>query len=181
MATPSEILRVMIDNVEPQSANLESNIDQVQNQIDALNVEIDGVQNGLCGVAESELISYLNGTKIPALEILYGGDLPYSVSYGPTFGTIDYTTGNITDWQVLDSTGGVVYQYLGVHWDSDVTITQKISDYAFGNDYLTRPLTSGASYGLIPSRDNLSFAKSLLQENKDKVDASATTFEDYAV
>jgi hypothetical protein len=183
MATPSEILGQMIANVESQVDNLDSSIGPVQEQIDALNVEIDGVQNGLCEAAASDstgLVAYLIDTKIPELEILYGGELPYSFDYGPTFGTINYTTGNITDWQILDSTGGVVYEYLGTNWDSDLYITQKISDYAFGNDYLTRPMTTGATYGLIPARDNLNTAKGILNSNKSKVEASETTFADYA-
>lgn len=178
MSTQSDILRQMIDNVEPQSENLESNIDQVQGQIDDLNEQIDGVQNGLCAVAEAELVSYLDGTKIPELEILHG-DL--ELVTGPNFGTINYTTGNIIDWQVIDSTTGLtVYEYLGINWDGDLIITGKIVDYAFGNDYLTRPLSISASYGLIPARDNLLAAKSLLETNKAKVDQSETTFEDYA-
>ena len=64
MSTPSEILGQMIDNVEEQSENLASSISQVQEQIDDLSEQIDGVQNGLCGVAQSELVAYLDGTKI---------------------------------------------------------------------------------------------------------------------
>lgn len=183
MATPDEILREMIDNVESQSANLESNIDQVDQQIDDLNEQIDGVQNGLCGVAESELTGYINGTKLPEIEALYGTpiSIPFSVNYGPNYGTISYTTGGITDFEIVDSSGNVEYEYLGTNWDGDPSITKWISDYAFGNDYLTRPLIPiGATYGLIASRDNLNIAKGLLTNNKNKIDQSETTFEDYA-
>ncbi len=182
MATPAEILREMIDNVEPQSENLDSNIDQISLQIDALNVEIDGVQNGLCGVAESDLIAYLDGTKIPELEILYGN---LELETGPTFGTIGYGTGNITDWQVIDSTtGSAVYKYLGINWDGDPYITKLISDYAFGNDYLWRPLIgsglgSEASYGLYPTISNLGVGRGYQVQNKSKIDASIDTFTRY--
>jgi len=180
MATPAEILREMTENVESQSENLASSISQVEAQIDDLEEQIDGIQNGLCGVAESDLIAYLDGTKIPELEIIYGS-APHTVSYGGTFGTIGYGTGNITDWIILDSTGNPVFEYLGTNWDGDAIITQYITDYSFGNDYLTRPLTSGATYGLIPRRDNLDIALAILEENKVKVDASEDIMDRYAV
>lgn len=180
MTTPSEILSQMIDNVESQSGNLASSISQVQDQIDDLTEQIDGVENGLCTVAETDLTSYLDGTKLTELEILYGGSLPYYVDYGANYGEIDYTTGGITDWQIKDDDDVVVYEYEGTNWDSDPYIIKRVTDYAFGNDYLTRPLTSGASYGLYPAKANLEIAKALLQENKTKVEASETTFEDYA-
>lgn len=174
MTSPSDILGGMIDVADEQSENTQNSIDQVQEQIDNYNEKIDGVQNGLCGVAESDLTGYLDSTKVLELSYL---DADH-VEYGGDYGTIN-TTGGIDDFSILDTTGNVVYRYEGVNWDNDPIITKLVTDYAFGNDYLTRPLTSGASYGLIPNRDNLVFAKSLLQENKDKIDDSKTTFEDY--
>jgi len=175
----SDILREMINVAPDQVTAIDNSIDQIDVQIDDLNTQIDGVQNGLCGVAESELLAYIDGTKIPELEIFYGD---IELVTGPTFGVIDYTLGNISDWQIIDSTtGSTVYEYLGVHWDGDSTITGKITDYAFGNDYLTRPLIPvGATYGLIPAKANLIFAKGLLQTNANKIEASETTFEEYA-
>ncbi len=67
----------------------------------------------------------------------------------------------------------VEYEYLGTHWDGDPVITNLITDYAFGNDYLTRPLVPiGATYGLIASRNNLTVAKGILTNNKNKIDQS---------
>jgi len=175
----SDILREMINKAPDQVSAIDNSIDQIDVQIADLDTQIDGVENGLCAVAESNLIAYLDGTKVPELEIIYGD---IELKTGPTFGTIDYTTGNITDWQIIDSTtGAAVYEYLGVHWDGDLIVTELISNYAFGNDYLTRPLVPvGATYGLKPARANLVFAKGLLQTNANKIDASITVFEDYA-
>jgi len=109
----SDILREMINVAPDQVTAIDNSIDQIDIQIDDLNTQIDGVQNGLCGVAESDLLAYLGGTKIPELEILYGD---IKLETGPTFGVIDYTLGNISDWQIVDSTtGSTVYEYLGVH------------------------------------------------------------------
>lgn len=177
MAT-SDILREMI-NVGPQQVeDIQSSIGQIDSQIDDLNTQIDGVQNGMCVIAELALTDYLENTKIAELEPIYGGG-PYSVIYGPDYGTINYTTGGITDFVIVDVTSVPVYSLL-LNWDADATITKLIDDYEFGNDYLTRPITSGATYGLIPARDNMLAAKSLLQENSDQIESSITTLEDYA-
>jgi len=176
------LFRSMINDAPSQVADVESSISQIESQIDDLNEQITGVQDGMCAVAESDLTSYLAGTKLAQIEALYGTPLntPFSIVYGPNYGTINYTTGGITDFTIIDVSGTVEYQYLGANWDSDATITKLIQDYAFGNDYLTRPLTSGATYGLIPAKNNLEFAKGLLQENSDKLTDSIGTFEDYA-
>lgn len=178
----SDTLRQMINSAPEQINNINSSISQIDAQIDDLNTQIDGVQNGMCGAAESNLTDYLDNTKLAEIEALYGTPLtiPFSVDYGSEYGTIDYTTGGISDFRIIDTTGNVEYEYLATNWDSDATIVKLIGDYEFGNDYLTRPLTSGASYGLIPSRDNLIFAKSILQENLDEITASQTALEDYA-
>ena len=179
MSTQSDKLREMINNISLQSEALTESLEQIDEQITELNEQIDAIQNGVCGLAESQLVAYLDGTKIPELELIYFGE-PYTIDYGQDFGTVDYTTGGITDFTIYDVTGFVVYQVNGVNWDNDPYILQLIDSYDFGNDYLTRPLTSGASYGLIPGRNNLLVAKGILEENKDKIDASETALEPFA-
>jgi len=178
----SDILRGMINDAPAQVADVESSISQIEDQIDMLTDQITGVRDGMCAVAQGDLTSYLETTKLPEIETLYGNPLnkPFSVVYGPKYGTINYTTGGITDFTIIDVSGTVEYQYLGANWDSDATIIKLITDHAFGNDYLTRPLTSGATYGLMPAQSNLDYAKGLLQENADKVSDSIGIFEDYA-
>jgi hypothetical protein len=172
----------MINEAPAQVADVESSISQIEGQIDGLNEQINGVQNGMCAIAQTDLTSYLQTTKLPQIQNLYGTPLnkPFSVVYGPKYGTINYTTGGITDFSIVDFLGVIQYKYLGANWDNDATIIKLITDHAFGNDYLTRPLTSGATYGLMPAKSNLEFAKGLLQENADKVSDSIGIFEDYA-
>lgn len=181
MSSPSEILGGMVDVADEESENLDTSIDQVQEQIDSYNEKIDGVENGMCAVAENDLTGYLDGTKLIEIQNLYGNpsNIPFSVEYGVNYGTIDYTNGGITDFGIIDSTGNIMYKYNGINWDSDGYIIKRVDDYAFGNDYLTRPLTSGASYGLYPNLANMTTAKNILQSNKSKIDNSKTAFEDY--
>lgn len=181
MTSPADILGNMASAADEQVENLESSISQVEEQMDQYTEEIDGVENGLCGVAESDLTDYLDNTKLAEIETTWGGSyaLPFSVDYGPNYGAIDKDVGGITDFRILDATAVVVYEYLGTNWDSDTTITKLVGDFAFGNDYLTRPLTSGAVYGLYPNLQSMSDAKNILTANKNKIAASKTVFQDY--
>lgn len=164
----------MQQDAPDQADAIQASIDQLDEQVDELNVQITGITDDLCGAAQSDLEDYLENTKLGELAS-YDADV---VSYGGDFGSINYDTGGVTDWRILDTTGNVIYS-LNLNWDGDATIQKLVDDYAFGNDYLTRPLTSGASYGLIPSRDALLSAKSLLLENKTTVEDSINVFEDY--
>lgn len=182
MASPKEILGSMVAAADGQINNLDSSISQVDEQIDDITEQIDGVENGMCAVAESDLTDYLDNTKLAEIEALYGDpfNTPFSVDYGADYGKIDYTDGGITDFRIIDNTGNTMYEYGGVNWDSDPDITQWVSDFAFGNDYLTRPLVPvGASYGLYPQLSNLTTAKNILTSNKNKIEASKTAFGDY--
>ena len=181
MPSPSDILGYMQAEADERVDSITSSISQVDEQIDATEEEIDGVENGLCGEAETEMTDYLDNTKFAEIEALYGDpfNTPFSMNYGPNYGSINYTTGGITDFTILDVSGTVMYQYLGTNWDSDPTIIKLVDDYAFGNDYLTRPLTSGASYGLYDNLSGLNSAKSLLTQDKNKIEASKAIFEDY--
>jgi len=165
-------LTQMIIEVPDQSEALASSIGSVQTEIGELTLERNAIRDGLCAVAEDQLRDYLENTKLAEV----GGD---TVVYGSDFGTISFSNGGITDWHI-DSTAVPIYAYLGVGWDNDETIINLIEDYAFGNDYITRPLTDGATYGYNPNISSLNDAQDILEENKDKVDNSLDVFSRYA-
>jgi hypothetical protein len=164
-----------------QVSGLSSNISSVNNQIDELTKQKNAVQDGVCTNAKNQMISYINANVLP----LYPGG--YLV-YGSGFGTIAYGSGNISAWSIYENitpplpappvpVPTVVYSYTpGDYPDID----QWVSDYAFGNDYITRPLTSGATYGLTPNIDILGDGKDILQENSDKISDSIDVFSRYA-
>jgi len=174
------VLQDMIDEAPDLIAAGSTAINQIQEQIDKLNSEISAITDDICGVAQSFMTNYLTDTKIPELEIAFPqyGE-PFSVVYGPTFGTIEYGVGNIYDFSILDSTANVIYQYLGINWDSDDNIILRVDDFDFANDYLTRPLDSGATYGLTPMRNIKSAAKSIVSTNIGKIENSIEIFERY--
>jgi len=176
------VLQDMIDDAPDQITSLENSIGQIEDQMTDLLIEINAIKNDLCTVAKNELIAYLDGTKLTEIENLYGSpeDLPFTVEYYGDFGTYGYGTGNITDFRIIDNSGNIEYEIGGIHWDSDSLIIKLTDDYAFGNDYLTRPLDTGATYGLEPTWSALDTARSILLANKYKIENSITIFEDYA-
>jgi hypothetical protein len=171
-------LQNMRDDAPDQVLAVESSIGQVEDQIVDLTRQIDAVREELCEADTTALLSYLVDVKYPELQLLYGGGPFTTITYG-NFGTIGYGTGNISQWIIRDSTGDDVYAYNGINWDDDTSVTTFITDYAFGNDYLTRPLTTGATYGLIPSRANLYVALGILENNRDKLANSIDVFDRY--
>lgn len=186
MSADSDKLREMIDDSESESENLADSILQIEDTRDETDERISAVQNGMCTPAQTDLTDYLTNIKLPQFQLIQPTAI---LAFGATYGTIVYSTGNITDWEIYYITipifpavgvKVVLYEYLGTGWDSDAQIIAWINDYAFGNDYLTRPMDTGATYGLVPYKGNLESAISILNNNKDKVEDSVGYFEDYA-
>jgi hypothetical protein len=172
-------LASMLSAAPGLSAGVGSSISSVEDIISDLTEQSSAIQGSITDVAETQARDIIDNTIL----IDKGGDY---ITYGGTFGTIDYTTGNITDWQVIKlvppvfpdlvPTPTTIYTYTpGDYPDLD----ELVSDYAFGNNYLTRPLTSGATYGILPNIFSLGTAKSILEENKSILDQSVTIFAKY--
>lgn len=189
-------LRQMRDAVPEQSDALANSIVQVEDQIAELSEEALAIETEITSPDEIDAIDIIENTILPdktgntdsTSEIII-----YFVTYGGTFGKIQWTpAGNLTDWAIrksvtpipppiLPTVTTIVYIYTpGDYPDLDALV----SDYAFGNDYLTRPLYasglgSEASYGIYPTIVNLNTGKSYLTNNKSKVDASESVFSGY--
>ena len=71
----------------------------------------------------------------------------------------------------------LVYEYLGVGWDSDPNIQKEIDDYAFAIDHLHKDLGTGGTYGIIALTDALTVGKNIVQANKDKIEGAETTYD----
>ena len=170
MSFDTNKLTSMAKAVPAQVEAIETSIASVEDSIDDLTKQKNAIENGVCGEAKSQAIDIIENTILPDK----GGD---HVSYGPTFGLINWNPpGNLTDWEIQDATNAPVYSYVsGDYPDLD----ELVDDYDFGNDYLTRPLTSGATYGLEDSIESLQNASDLLNENANKIADSQAIFEKY--
>ena len=162
-----DILKKMLNDAPDQVAALETNIASIDSTISSLTDQADALSSLILDVDATALMLYLDSTKVNEV----GG---VTVEYGS-----EYNETNITDWQVVDSTGNPIYEYEGVGWDSDVYIVQLVTDWAFIYDYLTRSLTSGATYGIYPQISTLQNAKTLLETNRDKIYNSIDVLERY--
>jgi hypothetical protein len=174
-------LTSMIKSAPGLSAGVGNNIASVQSAIDELTDQRSAVENGLCGTSKSRAITYIEDNILP----LYPGGY---IVYGANFGQIEYEVGNIADWAIYINVTPplpappipvptLAYAYTPGDYPELDTM---VDDYAFGNDQLTRPLTSGATYGIIPNIETLNDGKDILQENKDKLDAIPDIFSRYA-
>ncbi len=168
-------LRQMRDIVPDQSDAFANSIQQVQDQIDDLSEQALAI--------ETEITTPDEATAVIIIETIIlidkAGD---HVSYGATFGDISWDPkGNLTDWEIQDILDVPIYTYNSGDYPE---LDDLVNDYAFGNDYLTRPLYdsglgSEASYGIYPSIVNLNLGKEYLTNNKTKVDASEGVFSGY--
>lgn len=176
MSDASDKLKNMIDVADEQVTNINGNVEQIQAQIDELQEEDDAIVDGMLNPVADELQTYLNDVKLPDFQAIDSGA---TLDIGSQYNVIGYNN-QLTDWKILDSTAGVMYEYNGIGWDGDMTIIGLIDEWDFGNDYLTRPLTSGASYGVRPYKTNLNNAKGILQSNADKITESKDAFNRFA-
>jgi len=175
----STVIQQMIDDVEGQLEAVTNGITQIEAQIAEFNDEITALEN-TCDVIRDEMTAYLDGTKLAEIRILY--DATAGVVYGINYGVVDYTTGVITDWFIGQNPAPISYSYVPpINWDGDAYIISLAADWAWMNDYLTRPLDSGATYGLIPNRDALVGALAILEEDKLKLEQSVTELAPYGL
>jgi len=178
-------LNQMHRNIPDAVDRMEENIINVEDSRDELQEQATAIEDALCAVAEADLTAYLNTVKLaeiqaiwPPVPLVLG---PVYIVYGGDYGTIDYSSGGITDWEFRQDNlvipplpappipvppYYVRYVYLGTGWDGDTQIIQWVDDYAWGNDYLTKPLDLGGTYGLYESIDQLDNGLGVLNANK---------------
>lgn len=180
------VLAEMIQSVPGESGNIDQSvvqIEEVQAELDEKNASI---RECVTDKAKDDLTAYLQGTKLAEIQATY--PTAYLV-FGPDYGTIDFTTGGITDWEYRVDlpippppapppvpSYTVVYSYTP---GSDALIDGWVSDYAFGNDYITHPVGIGAAYGLEPLVAMYEQGKATLLGNQAKIEASVGVFEKY--
>ncbi len=80
----------------------------------------------------------------------------------------------------VDGIWELVYEYLGVGWDSDVTIQGYIDDYAFTIDHLHAALGTSGTYGIIALRAALAQGRNIILANLNKTQGMETTYDNFA-
>jgi len=120
--------------------------------------------------------------------------IPYMLSTHRVRIGSGYNSTNLTDWSVQVITfvpppppppivpGTYVWvdvYSLTVNWDSNAQVLELISDWNYGYDLLTKELDTGGTYGLYANIANTNIAISLLNTNKNKVDAGDDVYSRY--
>lgn len=186
MTIYQDLLRQMIGNVDDTVSGIIGNVSQIAEIISDIQDQVDAITNAVADVCQNDLVDKLENVKLPSFQMTNPGAY---MDYDASFGDIGYGN-DLAGWRIMapapppifpapPNPDIVVYEYGGIGWDSDTTIIEKVGDWNFGNDYLTRPLTSGASYGLLPYQSNLNTAKSMLEANITKLEDSKTIFSRY--
>jgi hypothetical protein len=167
MADP--IITAMIADAPEQVVQLTNSIASIDSQISLIQSQQDSLQNNVCSKVATDLELYLTTIK-------YDPDLDYTLSKGSTFNDSLSLTGTITDWNVIDSTGNIIYSY--IPGDDSVIDGYKIQ-WDFGHDYITLPMSTSGTYGTLDNIAKLNTAKSLLTANKSKINNSITILDPF--
>jgi len=191
--TCDETINSMIESAPEKTAAMEQQVTAIEEEQERLAEEAAAIEECVTDKAKDELRAYLEGPKLAELSLIYppsGLFGPLYIVFGPTFGVIDYDTGNITDWVYRQDiipapipplpTYVDQYSYVpNLNFDGDPTIIELAGDFDFGNDYITHPLGIGASYGLDPLYDAYQQGKNTILGNKQKIEDSIDVFRRY--
>ena len=186
--TTNDDLKMMKNNMAESVDNLDETMAQLDSNDQELDGQIDAVKTGICDKAKDELVNYLELEKLPYIQETVN-PTAYLVE-DPGLGTIGY--GNtLSGWSIhalieqpqppptippdppaeyVPPVDEIIYSTT-VNWDNDAYITQWMNDWSEANEYLTRPLNSGATYGLIPFKQNTTTASNIMNENKSKLES----------
>lgn len=179
-------LRELIGEADTTVEGIVGNVVQIDDIIAEVQEQIDAITEAVTDVCQTDLVDRLTNVKLPAFQATYPGAY---LDYDAGFGDLGY--GNtLTGWRIMAPAPPpippappdpdiTVYEYGGTGWDSDASLTQWVSDWDFGNDYITKPLTAGSTYGLSPYLSNLQSAKSILESNATKISDSKAVFTRY--
>ena len=117
------------------------------------------------------------GRKMPSGNIPSKRTTRISTAVYDTSSNITVVT--VTDG-VISGSDNLIYTYrFGYNDPTDSTADTLISQWTFAQDLLIKPMGLDGTYGLIPTRDNLSKGTSVMSANKDKNAATPGMLDSY--
>jgi len=156
-----------IKEIKSRIAGLQQQITEINNQINAFKIcFIEEYTNRLRKVLAKKLRNMQNNND--TLELVFGDN----------FGKVEFGAW-LDDWRIADSGGNVVYEHNGPGWDKNPRIKKIMTKWEVANDYLTRPLNTGASYGLMPYKHSLEDSIHILNENLEKMEEMKELYDDF--
>lgn len=172
MRKASEVVYEMYNDTESEIKELNHRITSLQQKLTAVDNQINAIKMCIINHCAAELQKYLIN-KISSLT-----KSPAKLKLGPNFNKIEF--GNwLDDWKIIDTQKNTIYQYKKVNWDNDPVIIELMETWECAVDYLTRPLNTGATYGLFEYRKNIQNGLNILNENKSKIVEMREIFKKY--
>jgi hypothetical protein len=163
-------LNQMHRNIPDIVEQMEENIINLEDIQEELTEQANAIEDAVCGVNKSDAIDLLENTVLPDHPT---GDYVY---YGPTFGIISFgdaedeppiPPGNLVDWAIMKTIPLLPDIPVYVYFPGDYPeLDQWVSDYAWGNNYLTKPLDTSGTYGLYENIDQINTGLGVLNANK---------------
>jgi hypothetical protein len=184
--TTEQTLQEMVDVADEQVEDIGASIGSIDDQIADLTEKYNAIEAEVTDVCEANLVDRLTNVKLPYFQ---GTNPGAYLEYDAGFGDIGY--GNtLTGWRIKVAAPPpippappdpdiILYEYEGVGWDSDPYIIQWVEDWDFSNDYMTKPLGTGGTYGISPMISSLNMGKTLLESNQTKIQDSKSVFSRY--
>ena len=142
-------------------------------QVSSSEFVVEGVNiTGQLSAGEKIVVTNNGVFSVPAVTTtvtVTGAPYPANSTYVLVAGSIVQAT--------IDGVWKLVYEYLGVGWDSDPAIQQEIDDYAFIIDHLHKALGTGGTYGIIALEAALTTGQGIVAANKNKITGAETTYD----
>jgi len=143
-------------------------------QVSSSEFVVNGVNiTGQLSAGEKIVVTNGGGFSVPAttttVTVTGAPSYPANSTYVVVAGSIVQAT--------IDGVWKLVYEYLGVGWDSDPNIQQEIDDYAFIIDHLHKALGTGGTYGIIALEAALTTGQGIVTANKNKITDAETTYD----
>ena len=162
-------LQKIVDGIDVEVKVLDTNIELLQERIDIYDKMIEEITTNIINVIKVKVKKMIN-------EIMKEKSGEYLI-FVDSYGDINYEPpGNVSGWEIKSFKDGVVYSYTEGDYPE---LDKLVYDYKCINDYLTRPLSSGCTYGIIPNRDALQYTIDILQKTKTNINQYISIFGDY--
>lgn len=174
-------MREVKDIIVELQNTIDADIQEIKNRIAGLQQQITDMDNQINAFKICFIEEYANRLKkflTKKLRNMQNENESLTLVFGENYNKIEFGAW-LDDWQIIDEDGNIVYAYNGPGWDKNPRIKKFMTKWEIANDYLTRPLNTGASYGLMPYKHSLEDSIHILNENLEKMEELKELYDDF--
>lgn len=173
MRNPEDVIAELDNTIDAEIQEIKNRIISLRQQITDLDNQINAFKVCILFPCSTKLTNILieKAKKLQGVKLI-------KVNFGSAYNKIEFGAW-LDDWKIIDDEENILYQYNGPGWDKDPEIKKLMTRWEIANDYLTRPMSTGASYGLIPYKHTLEDSIHMLSENLDKLEEMKGLYKDF--